>query len=358
MYIQTVSECRLTHNNVEYLMKVLLTPYYQQELGIIILKPGTDVLKKLSNGNRIVISQSDEKHAGIKSGIIKDEQSLLNNKHIDPFLFHSTVVQLLKKRYDFNHWLTKNYKCQLEDGEYCYHESVNEIVGDSFIRVCWHHNKELVINEKIKSIALHNLKLFLIESIITELKLGLDHQLSLQELGWWAVINKLYDIIPENMARLLHNRSVETIQSVYKESELIASDDRSGPRLSIDSEKAYQHIQALAKPIKKINVDPESPESFMLRPKLKRWECEKYTQWVKTQPCVCCGKQSDDPHHIIGYGQGKMGSKAHDIFTLPLCRFHHNELHANVEEWENKNGSQILLLIHFLDKVFGMKVIN
>ena len=339
-------------------MKAILTPYCQPELGLVILKPGAELLKKLCTGNRIIISQSGNEHAGIKSGIIQDEQPLLNNKYIDSFILHDKVIDKLKNLYNFDYWLNQRYKCQLEDGEYCHHELVNEKVGHSVIRVCWHHDKDLVIDEKIKGIAERNLKSFLIESIITELKLGLDHQLSLQELGWWAVINKLYDIIPENMARLLHNRSVETIQSVYKESELIASDDRSGPRLSIDSEKAYQHIQALAKPIKKINVDPESPESFMLRPKLKRWECEKYTQWVKTQPCVCCGKQADDPHHIIGYGQGKMGSKAHDIFTLPLCRFHHNELHANVEEWENKYGSQILLLIHFLDKVFGMKVIN
>lgn len=339
-------------------MKAILTPYSQPELGLIILKPGAELLKKLCTGNRIIICQSGNEHAGIKSGIIQDEQPLLNNKYIDSFILHDKVIDKLKNLYNFDYWLNQRYKCQLEDGEYCHHELVNEKVGHSAIRVCWHHDKDLVIDEKIKGIAERNLKSFLIESIITELKLGLDHQLSLQELGWWAVINKLYDIIPENMARLLHNRSVEAIQSVYKESDLIASDDRSGPRLSIDSEKAYQHIQALAKPIKKINVDPESPESFMLRPKLKRWECEKYTQWVKTQPCVCCGKQADDPHHIIGYGQGKMGSKAHDIFTLPLCRYHHNELHANVEEWENKYGSQILLLIHFLDKVFGMKVIN
>lgn len=339
-------------------MKAILTPYCQPELGLVILKPGAELLKKLCTGNRIIISQSGNEHAGIKSGIIQDEQPLLNNKYIDSFILHDKVIDKLKNLYNFDYWLNQRYKCQLEDGEYCHHELVNEKVGHSAIRVCWHHDKDLVIDEKIKGIAERNLKSFLIESIITELKLGLDHQLSLQELGWWAVINKLYDIIPENMARLLHNRSVETIQSVYKESELIASDDRSGPRLSIESEKAYQRIQALAKPIKKINVDPESPESFMLRPKLKRWECEKYTQWVKMQPCVCCGKQADDPHHIIGYGQGKMGSKAHDIFTLPLCRFHHNELHADVEEWENKYGSQILLLIHFLDKVFGMKVIN
>ncbi|WP_433961879.1 DUF968 domain-containing protein, partial [Escherichia coli] len=52
---------------------------------------------------------------------------------------------------------------------------------------------------------------------------------------------------------------------------------------------------------------------------------EKYTRWVKTQPCACCGKPADDPHHLIGHGQGGMGTKSHDIFTLPLCREHHND---------------------------------
>lgn len=338
-------------------MKEVLTPFIQYDLGLIILKPSAGLLKNISESGRILISKCNEEHIGIKSGAI-DDQPLLKNKYIDHFIFHEDIVNRFKNLYRFDDWLVKKFTCQCEDGDYCHHELVNERIGNSAIRVCWHHNKDLDINDKIRGIAKINLKGFLIDCVIAELKLGNNHQLSIQELGWWAVINRLYEHIPEDMARLLYNRPVETIQSVYRESELIASDDRSGPRLSIDSDKVNRHLEALASPVKKIIVDPESPESFMLRPKMKRWECEKYTQWVKTQPCVCCGKQSDDPHHIIGYGQGKMGGKAHDIFTLPLCRIHHNELHQNVELWENKHGSQILLLIRFLDKVFGMKVIN
>lgn len=338
-------------------MKALLTPYCQPELGLVILKPGTELLKKLSNGNRIIISQAQDEHAGIKSGILQNDQKLLSNEYIDPFILHDNVVNKLKKLYSFDSWLNSRFNCQLEDGEYCYHEFVNEKIGNSAIHICWHHNKDLVIDEKIKTIANRNLKSFLIDCIISELKMENDHQLSIQELAWWSVINNLYEYIPENMARLLRNRQIEEIKHVYKESDLIASDDRSGPRLKNQINSVYQQLQNLEKTIKKITVDPESPASFMLRPKMKRWESEKYTQWVKTQPCVCCGKQSDDPHHIIGYGQGKMGGKAHDIFTIPLCRKHHNELHQNVENWEQKYGSQLLLLFQFLDRVFGINVI-
>ena len=339
-------------------MKALLTPYYQPELGIIILKPGTELLKKLSTGNRIIISQAEDEHAGIKSGILQNDQTLLNNEYIDPFILHDTVVSKLKKLYSFDVWLNSRFNCQLEDGEYCHHEFVNEKIGNSAIHICWHHNKDLIIDDKIKAIAKRNLKQFLIDCIINQLKHNTNHQLSIQELAWWAVINQLHELIPENMARLLHNREIEEIKSVYKESALVASDDRSVPRLRTEISNAFNCIATLTKPIRKIAVDPESPESFMFRPKMKRWESVKYTQWVKTQPCVCCGKQADDPHHIIGYGQGKMGGKTHDIFTLPLCRIHHNELHKNAEEWEQKHGSQILLLIQFLDRVFGMNVIE
>lgn len=338
-------------------MKALLTPYYQPELGLIILKPGTELLKKIGTSSRLIISPSTDQHKGAKPGILDEEQPLLYNKHIDPFLFNDKVIEVLKKRSSFDWWLTNKYKCQFEDGDYCYHESVNEVVGKGAVRICCYHDKDFVVNDKVKDLANHNLKLFLIDAIITDLRLGPNHKLSIQELGWWSVINNLYDLIPENMARLLYNREIEIIKSVYRESELVACDNRSVPVLQNQINNAEQHLQVLAKPVKKIVVDDESPESFMLRPKLKRWECEKYTQWVKTQPCVCCGKQADDPHHIIGYGQGKMGSKAHDIFTLPLCRIHHNELHNDVEKWEQKHGSQLQLFVQFLDRVFGMKVI-
>lgn len=338
-------------------MKAILTPYYQPELGLIILKPGTELLKQISTSSRIIISQMEDEHTGAKSGIIQNVQPLLNNNHIDPFIFHDTVVNKLKNLYSFDTWLNNRFNCQLEDGQYCYHEFVNEKIENSAIRVCWHHNKDLIVDDKIKNIAKRNLKQFLIDCIINQLKFNSNHLLSIQELGWWALINQVHELIPENMARILHNREIEQYKSVYRESDLIASDVRSGPRLFTELSNTYNYLQTLAKPVKKITIDPESPESFMLRPKMKRWESAKYTQWVKTQPCVCCGKPSDDPHHIIGYGQGKMGGKSHDIFTLPLCRIHHNELHRDVNAWEKKYGSQLLLLFQFLDRAFGLNVI-
>ncbi|MGC9770931.1 hypothetical protein P4I21_26935, partial [Escherichia coli] len=49
---------------------------------------------------------------------------------------------------------------------------------------------------------------------------------------------------------------------------------------------------------------------------------------------MTCGNQADDPHHIIGHGLGGMGTKADDLFVIPLCRKCHNELHAGVKDFE------------------------
>ena len=116
--------------------------------------------------------------------------------------------------------------------------------------------------------------------------------------------------------------------------------------------------EILAKTAMKVfKVDAEVPGAFMLRPKRARAEDSKYTRWVKTRPCCGCGARSDDPHHIIGHGQGGMGTKAHDFFTIPLCRKCHDALHDDVAAWEAEHGSQIELLFEFLDFSFGVGAI-
>lgn len=59
----------------------------------------------------------------------------------------------------------------------------------------------------------------------------------------------------------------------------------------------------------------------------KRWKSKKYTDWVKSLDCPHCDYTADDPHHIIGYGLGGMGTKADDILTMPVCRIFHNMIH-------------------------------
>lgn len=65
-----------------------------------------------------------------------------------------------------------------------------------------------------------------------------------------------------------------------------------------------------------------------------RYRNRAYLNWVKKQPCVMCGQQADDPHHIIGIGYlGGAGTKAPDQYVMPVCRIHHEEIHHRPELW-------------------------
>ncbi|ENU1229319.1 DUF968 domain-containing protein [Providencia rettgeri] len=111
-----------------------------------------------------------------------------------------------------------------------------------------------------------------------------------------------------------------------------------------------------SEPVLSLTIDPEPPASLILKPKFKRWTSDEYLKWVKSQSCCVCGATADDAHHLIGYGQGGTGTKAHDLFTIPLCRIHHSELHKDPNGWEREHGSQIILLFKFLDRSIGLGV--
>ncbi|ECB5978038.1 DUF968 domain-containing protein, partial [Salmonella enterica subsp. enterica serovar Typhimurium] len=52
------------------------------------------------------------------------------------------------------------------------------------------------------------------------------------------------------------------------------------------------------------------------------------------------------------------GTKAHDLFVLPLCRTHHNELHADTVAFEEKYGSQLGLIFRFIDRALAIGVLS
>ena len=60
--------------------------------------------------------------------------------------------------------------------------------------------------------------------------------------------------------------------------------------------------------------------------------------FVSTQPCLVCGRQPSDAHHLRFAQARALGRKVSDEFTVPLCRVHHRDLHCRGDEvtwWEN-----------------------
>ena len=72
----------------------------------------------------------------------------------------------------------------------------------------------------------------------------------------------------------------------------------------------------------------------------KRLRDKNHLKFVATQPCLICGRQPSDPHHLRFAQPRAIGMKVSDEFTVPLCRGHHRQLHQTGNEvtwWERVN---------------------
>ena len=70
----------------------------------------------------------------------------------------------------------------------------------------------------------------------------------------------------------------------------------------------------------------------------KRLRDKVHLKFVASQPCLVCGRQPSDPHHLRFAQPRAIGLKVSDEFTVPLCRGHHRQLHQVGNEaawWED-----------------------
>ena len=71
----------------------------------------------------------------------------------------------------------------------------------------------------------------------------------------------------------------------------------------------------------------------------KRIRDRSHLNFVASQPCLICGRQPCDPHHLRFAQPRAIGMKVSDEFTVPLCRGHHRALHQTGDEpawWEER----------------------
>ena len=71
----------------------------------------------------------------------------------------------------------------------------------------------------------------------------------------------------------------------------------------------------------------------------RRVRDKAHLRFVASQPCLVCGRQPCDPHHLRFAQPRAIGLKVSDEFTVPLCRGHHRELHRYGDErvwWEKQ----------------------
>ncbi|WP_270533795.1 DUF968 domain-containing protein [Escherichia coli] len=339
-------------------MRVLLRPVLVPELSLVIVKPGRESMSVFHNG-RILVEPEPKNMRSLPSGVVAAvSQPLAEDKTLLPFFSDERVIRAAGGAGALSDWLLRHVKsCQWPHGDYHHSETVIHRYGTGAMVLCWHCDNQLrnQTSESLDQLAQQNLVAWMIDVIRHAISGTQERELSLAELSWWAACNQVVDALPEAVARRSLGLPVETIRSVYRESDIVPGEQTAisilkqrTKNIALPLHVHQQQPPPQEKTLVSIAVDPESPAQYLQRQKPQREERPVYTRWVKTQKCMTCGNQADDPHHIIGHGLGGMGTKADDLFVIPLCRKCHNKLHAGVKDFEEKHGSQLLLLIRFL----------
>src|SRR5579863_4471953 len=73
-------------------------------------------------------------------------------------------------------------------------------------------------------------------------------------------------------------------------------------------------------------------KSVLARPEPRRLRDRDHVRSVAKRPCLICGRQPSDTHHLRFAQSRALGRKVSDEFTVPLCRGHHREAHRCGDE--------------------------
>jgi ERF superfamily len=134
-------------------------------------------------------------------------------------------------------------------------------------------------------------------------------------------------------ARLVEDAFRDKIASFEEENE----DSENDARLSRRPEQsgAAQATQSSAASLA-IGVD----KSVLSLPETRRLRDKHHIKWVSKRPCLICGRQPSDPHHLRFAQPRALGRKVSDEFIVPLCRAHHRAVHRSSDEvgWWKQAG--------------------
>ncbi|EKK8358905.1 DUF968 domain-containing protein [Salmonella enterica] len=369
-------------------MRAILTAFPQNGARVTLLKSG-NLTHRLRDGQRIMICDVPRQLENTPAGEIPDTgQWLAQDEALQPFFSDSRVINAAGGPEGLKSWVSRIPDCQCKNGDHVRNLTTAQTKEGDAVRLC--HACDNVHYMKgyrdLSEIIASNRAEWIVDYARMSLRLNADHQLTLPELFCWAVLRGVADAMPVNVIRRFASLPEdEVLTGTIKEADInpwqlsarqlvkkkagegisaispdiyTVSNDKNLIKDSGLNEMLNETAAGRAKPVLVLAANDDPPAGYMRKPKMQRLELPEYTRWVKCQPCCGCGKQADDPHHIIGHGFSGTGTKACDLLVIPLCRVCHDALHADTRAWEEQNGSQLLWLARTLAKATGIGAIT
>jgi hypothetical protein len=91
----------------------------------------------------------------------------------------------------------------------------------------------------------------------------------------------------------------------------------------------------------------------------KRLRKPEHLRLVAQEPCLICGRQPTQAHHLRFAQPRALGRKVSDEFAVPLCAFHHSEVHRSGRElnwWRARGVDPVGVARALWDKSRGAEI--
>jgi len=252
-------------------VRALLTPEIAPRMGIVLFRPGSELMPLFMQG-RVLLEPEPERYSSFASGAVPAaSQPLADDPAVRAVFRNEAVIRRAGGVECLESWLLREKGCQWPHSDWHSENMTTMRHAPGAIRLCWHCDNQLrdQFTERLESMATDNCARWVLSVVRRDLGFDDSHVVTMPELCWWLVRNDLAGALPESAARKALRLPKPVVPSVTRESDLVPS----VPATSI--------IQDKVKKVLALKVDPESPESFMLRPKRRRWVNEKYLDFFK-----------------------------------------------------------------------------
>ena len=171
---------------------------------------------------------------------------------------------------------------------------------------------------------------------------------SIHQIDAWA----LHGLPAKN---ILQTADAQLIEDAFatKLTELVSLSER---RIEDSDEQMPMHSDAISQSSVAAGApalaaaQPLDFEHYAVTPKPRRLRDKRHREFVAAQPCVVCGRQPSDAHHLRFTQPRALSRKVSDEFTVPLCRTHHREVHRAGKEpqwWANLNIEPLAMAENF-----------
>jgi hypothetical protein len=123
--------------------------------------------------------------------------------------------------------------------------------------------------------------------------------------------------------------TIDVASAARQEQLHLASAEDTEPPVGKQFVTTIEDAVAVASPVISNNA---SARRRRVAAKTIRLRDKEHCKFVRTEPCVVCGRAPTEAHHIRFAQRRALGRKVSDEYTVPVCRLHHRDLHSYGDE--------------------------